>query len=76
MASSHPANYWQKGAHGGKTSQITRRADKAWAVTQIDIIYKIRLMRVAVGGARALLKVSWKMTLEGTLAAQASQNES
>ena len=37
-ATTHPANYQQKGAHGGKTAQITGRADKAWAMAHADLV--------------------------------------
>jgi hypothetical protein len=30
-------NYWQKGAHGGKTAQNTGKADKAQSVMQIRL---------------------------------------
>ena len=33
IVTTHPAIYWQKAAHGGKT------ADKAWAVTHADLVY-------------------------------------
>ncbi len=38
IATTHLANYWQKGAHGGETAQITGRADKAWAVVHADLV--------------------------------------
>jgi hypothetical protein len=38
-------------ADGGKTAQVTGRADKAWAVTHAEIgMHAARLMRAAVGG--------------------------
>ena len=41
---------------GGKTAQVTGRADKAWVVAHY---YVARLMRAAVGGGKLpLLKVS------------------
>jgi hypothetical protein len=40
IATSYPANYRQKVAHGGETAQITGRADKVWAVVLVDAIYK------------------------------------
>ncbi len=54
IAPTHPANYRQKAAHGGKTAQITGRADKAWAVALVDANLQVaRLMRAAVGGTTA-----------------------
>ncbi len=38
--STYPANYWQKGPHGGNTAQITGRTDKTWAVAHAYIVYK------------------------------------
>ncbi len=47
------------------------RADKVCAVALADLVPHVpRLMRAAVGGASALLKVSWELTLGGILAAQ------
>jgi hypothetical protein len=34
----HPAYYWQKVAHAGKTAQLTRGEDKAWAVAHADLV--------------------------------------
>ncbi len=39
IVTTHPAIYWQKAAHGGKTAQVTVRADKAWAVAHTDLVY-------------------------------------
>jgi hypothetical protein len=39
IVTAHPAIYWQKAAHGGKTAQVTVRADKAWAVAHADLVY-------------------------------------
>jgi hypothetical protein len=52
IVSTYPASYWQKGTHGGKTAQITERADKAWALAHADTsVHMAQLMRAAVGGA-------------------------
>ena len=55
---------------GGKTDQVTGRADTAWAVAQADQgLHVARLMRAAVGGVnlttkrRTLLKVSRELRL-------------
>jgi hypothetical protein len=38
IATTYPANYWQKAAYGGKTAQVTGRADKAWPVAHADLV--------------------------------------
>ncbi len=47
----HPANYWQKAAHSGKTAQVTGMADKAWPMAHAGLVLHVaRLMGAAVGG--------------------------
>ncbi len=58
---SHQSSPCQFSADGGKTAQITGRADKAWAVVHANVA---QLMRAAVGGGLTpLLKVSWELKL-------------
>ncbi len=38
IATTHPANYQQKATYGGKTAQVTGRADKAWAMAHADLV--------------------------------------